>query len=43
MYSRCKILEVVGWDDGATIKSGGEPQVVDIVGDASQQNEPTRN
>ena len=42
-YARWKILESVGWDDGATIKSGGKPQVEGIVGDAGQQNEPTTN
>ena len=34
-----EVLQGVGWDDGATIKSGDEPQVEGIVGNAGQQNE----
>ncbi len=38
MYARWKVLKDVGWDDGATIKSGGEPEMVGVVGNTSQQD-----
>jgi hypothetical protein len=41
--SRWEILEGVGWDDGAPIKSGGKPQVVGIFGNTSQQNKLMTN
>ncbi len=31
-------MKDVRWDDGATIKSGGEPEMVGIVGNTSQQD-----
>ncbi len=31
-------MKDVGWDDGATIKSGGESEMVGIVGNISQQD-----